>query len=294
LSPTLQGHANATGAVAVAAAMYYLTPACGTMPALLEPYSSYGDDPILFDTSGVALATPQNRGKPDITGPDGTNNTFLGFRLAQSIAVNPPWNSSGEFPTSVAQCQNNPQYPNFFGTSAAAPHLAAAAALLWQANSALTATQIATALEQTALPMSEGAQGAGAGFVQVAAALAAIPIGAPSLSITPTEVTAGSTATLTWSSYGTSSCTATGSWSGMQATTGTMTVTPSAAGSLTYSLACTGTNGTSSTSSVTLMVQSAAGHHGGGALDTATLALLLLVLLATARSSGPARARRNE
>jgi Subtilase family len=292
-SSTIQGHANAAGAVAVAAAMYYQTPACGTTPALLEPYSSYGDDPILFDTSGVALATPQNRGKPDITGPDATNNTFLGFQLAQSTADNPPWNSSGEFPTSIAQCQNNPQYPNFFGTSAAAPHLAAAAALLWQANSALTAPQIATALEQTALPMSEGAQGAGAGFVQVGAALAAIPIGAPSLSLSPTEVTTGSTATLTWASYGTSSCMATGSWSGTQATSGTMTLTPTAAGSLTYSLACTGTSGTSSTSSVTLTVQSAAAHHGGGALDAATLALLLIVLLATFRSSAPARARRN-
>jgi hypothetical protein len=293
LSPTIQGHANATGAVAVAAAMYYQTPACGTSPAVLEPYSSYGDDPILFDTSGAALATPQNRGKPDITGPDGINNTFLGFKLANSTFGNPPWNASGQFPTSIAQCQNNPQYPNFFGTSAAAPHLAAAAALLWQANSALTATQIETALEQTALPMSEGAPGSGAGFVQVEAALAAIPTGAPSLSLSPTEVTAGSPATLTWASYGTSTCTASGSWSGTQATTGTMTVTPAAVGSLTYSLACTGPNGTGGTSSVTLMVEAAAGHHGGGALDVTTLALLLLTLLARVRFSGPARARTN-
>ncbi len=32
LSPTIQGHPNAAGAVAVAAAMYYQTPACGTAP----------------------------------------------------------------------------------------------------------------------------------------------------------------------------------------------------------------------------------------------------------------------
>ncbi|HTC44791.1 MAG TPA: S8 family serine peptidase [Steroidobacteraceae bacterium] len=293
LSPTIQGHANATGAVAVAAAMYYETPSCGTSPALLEGYSSYGDDPILFDTSGAVLATPQNRGKPDITGPDGINDTFLGFTLASSTFGNPPWNTSGEFPTSIAQCQNNPQYPNFFGTSAAAPHLAAAAALLWQANSALTASQIATAFEQTALPMAEGAQGAGAGFVQVQAALAAIPTGAPSLSVSPTQVTAGSPATLSWASYGTSTCTASGGWSGTQATTGTMTVTPTTVGSLSYSLACTGPSGTGSSSSVTLLVEAAAGHHGGGALDVMTLALLLSALRLTARSSGPARARTN-
>ncbi len=126
-SPTIQGHPNAAGAVAVAAAMYYQTPACGTAPAVLEPYSSYGDDPILFDTNGHALATPLNRNKPDLTGPDAVNDTFLGFRLAASSANSPPWNANGQFPTSIAQCQNNTQYPNFFGTSAAAPHAAAAA-----------------------------------------------------------------------------------------------------------------------------------------------------------------------
>ena len=52
-SPSVQGHPNAAGAVAVGAAMYYQTPACGTSPAVLEPYSSYGGDPILFDASGA-------------------------------------------------------------------------------------------------------------------------------------------------------------------------------------------------------------------------------------------------
>jgi hypothetical protein len=279
-SPTMQGHPNAAGAVAVAAAMYYLTPACGTSPALLETYSSYGGDPILFDVNGSALATPQNRGKPDLTGPDGVNNTFLGFQLADGTAPSPPWNPNGQFPTSIAQCQNNSQYPNFFGTSAAAPHAAGAAALLWQANPALSATQIAAALENTALPMSEGAQGAGAGFIQVNAALGAIPVGAPSLNISPAQIAVGSPAMLTWSSFGTSSCMASGDWSGAQPTSGSTTITPTTAGSLSYSLACTGANGTGPAATVTLSVQSAAGHHGGGELDAATLALLAMLLLA--------------
>jgi len=293
-SPSVQGHPSAAGAVAVGAAMYYQTPACGTSPAVLEPYSSYGGDPILFDASGAALASPQYRGKPDLVGPDAVNNTFLGFQLVNGTAPSPPWNSQGLFPTSIAQCQNNTQYPNFFGTSAAAPHVAAAAALLWQANSALTATQIATALESTALPMAEGPAGSGAGFVQINAALDAIPVGTPNLSISPTQIATGSTATLTWASYGTSGCTASGSWSGAQATSGTLAITPSAAGTLTYSLACTGTSGTGATATVTLSVQSAAGHHGGGALDPATLALLCVLLLMRAIWPWrPARARRN-
>ena len=280
LSPTIQGHPTAAGAIAVAAALYYQTPACGTAPAVLETFSSYGSDPILFDTSGRALATPANRGKPELTGPDAVNDTFLGFQLAKSSGASRPWNPDGTFPTAIAQCQNNTQYPNFFGTSAAAPHAAAGAALLWQANPALSATQIATALEDTALPMAEGAQGAGAGFIQVNTALGAIPVGAPSLSITPTQLAAGSTATLTWASYGTTGCTASGDWSGAQLTSGNTTVTPTTAGALSYSLACTGTSGTGPASSVTLTVQSAAGHHGGGALDRATLAVLVMLLLA--------------
>jgi hypothetical protein len=278
-SPTIQGHPNAAGAVAVAAAMYYQTPACGTSPALLEPFSSYGGDPILFDASGHALASPQNRGKPNLTGPDAVNDTFLGFQLADSTAVSPPWNANGQFPTAIAQCQNNTQYPNFFGTSAAAPHVAAAAALLWQANPALTALQIAAALENTALPLAVGPQGGGAGLVQVNAALGAIPTGAPTLSISPAQVAAGSTATLTWASYGTSSCTGTGDWNGTQPTSGSTTVTPMAVGTLSYSLTCTGPNGVGPATTVTLSVQSAAGHHGGGEIDWATLALLLILLL---------------
>jgi subtilisin family serine protease len=280
LSPTIQGHPNAAGAVAVAAAMYYQTPACGTAPALLEPYSSYGDDPILFDLDGNALATPVDRGKPDLTAPDAVNNTFLGFQVAQ-------------FPTSIAQCQNNTQYPNFFGTSAAAPHAAAAAALLWQANPALTAGEITTALKQTALPMAEGAPGTGSGFIQVDAALGAVPIGAPALSISAAEIVLGNAATLTWASYATSTCTASGDWSGTQATSGSLQLTPAATGALSYSLACTGPSGTGTTSTVTLTVQAAAGHHGGGGLDVTTLVLLLALLLATTWSAATWRARTN-
>jgi subtilisin family serine protease len=279
-SPTIQGHPNAAGAVAVAAAEYYQTPACGTSPALLESYSSYGDDPILFDTSGNALATPVDRYKPDLTGPDGVNDTFLGFQVAQ-------------FPTSIPQCQNNTQYPNFFGTSAAAPHAAAGAALLWQANPALTAGQITTALEQTALPMAAGAQGSGSGFIQVDAALAAVPVGAPTLTLAPTEILLGGAATLTWASYATGTCTASGDWSGTQATSGSVQLTPTGTGALSYSLACTGPNGTGTTSMVTLTVAAAAGHHGGGGLDVTTLALLLGLLLATTWPAATWRARMN-
>jgi hypothetical protein len=159
-SATLQGHPGAAGAIAVGAAKYLATPRCGTTPAVLEPFSSAGGDPILFDTKGNRLATPQIRNKPDLVAPDGVDNTFLGV-------LQPPLS------TSIAECQNNSAFPSFFGTSAAAPHAGAVAALLLQARPTATPAQIYSALRATTLNM--GSAGfdfdTGYGFIQADAAL---------------------------------------------------------------------------------------------------------------------------
>ena len=174
-SPTIQGHPSAAGAMAVGAAFYFRTPGCATTPAVLESFSSAGGDPILFGPNGARLATPQMRQKPDFVGPDGVNDTFLGFSL-ETYGL--PGNTLN---TSIAACQNDASYPNFFGTSAAGPHAAAAAALIWQANRALTAAQIDTALESSALVMGAGLNNdSGYGFIQTDAALALLPAKAAS------------------------------------------------------------------------------------------------------------------
>jgi hypothetical protein len=161
-SPTIQGHPNASGAMAVGAAYYFQTPQCGTTPAVLEYFSSAGGDPILFDVSGARLPALVVRQKPQIVAPDGVNDTFLGF--------------SAPVVTAIAGCKNDAALPSFFGTSAAAPHAAAAAALMMQANSAVTTAQINTALQDSALPMG-GAPNfdSGYGFIQADAALALLP-----------------------------------------------------------------------------------------------------------------------
>lgn len=86
-----------------------------------------------------------------------------------------------------------------------------------------------------------------------ASASATVTVGAPptptvTISVSPTSVVLGSSATLTWSSTNATSCTASGAWSGNEATSGTLAVGPSAAGSDVYSLSCTGAGGTAKNS----------------------------------------------
>jgi hypothetical protein len=117
-SATSYGHANAAGAVGTGASAWFNTaafndnPLCD--PACLNGFSSVGGIPILYDTAGNPVY--DLRPKPEIVGPDGANNTFFGFDLS--------------FPVPGT---NEPDgFPNFFGTSASAPHIAGVAALMSQ------------------------------------------------------------------------------------------------------------------------------------------------------------------
>jgi hypothetical protein len=291
-SGTVQGHPLATGAAAVGAAFFANTPSCGLATAMLENFSSAGGDPILFDMNGVRLATPVTRQKPDFVGPDGGNDTFLGFTLASGgIADN----------STVAACANNANFPNFFGTSAAAPHAASIAVLMLQADPALTPTEIYSILQQSAAPMGVTPNptagtfnfDAGYGFVQANLAAQMIPAiipAAPTVSLTAPSIAVGSSTTITWSSVNTTGCTASGSWSGALASDGTQTVSPSAVGSDTYTLICSNVAGPSTATSVTLSVTASSppptpssGGGGGGALGLSALLGLLALCLARGR-----------
>ncbi len=137
-SSTLFGHANASSAIAVGAAHYTATPAFGTNPPAVESFSSYGSTPIIFTTTGTRLTTPIVRQKTDVVGPDGVNTTFFGT---------PDPVSTGPF--------EHDGFANFFGTSAAAPHVAALAALMLQVNPTLTPASIKQGLQQTAVDMDD-------------------------------------------------------------------------------------------------------------------------------------------
>jgi len=136
---SIPGHANARGAITVAAANV-------DNPFVIADYSSRGPCNIVFPVL-------ETRAKPDITGIAGVAVTgAAGF--------------------------SNP----FFGTSAAAPHVAALAALVRQANPELSATQIKELLMATATDLGDvgydytfGAGGAD-GFSAVERARALLPV----------------------------------------------------------------------------------------------------------------------
>src|SRR5262249_54040148 len=98
------GHANARGAITVGAAAWFETPRFGVSPPLAESFSSAGGIPILFDTAGARLPSPEVRETPDLIAPDGVNTTFYA--------------APGDIP------EDDDTFPNAFGTSLAAPHVA--------------------------------------------------------------------------------------------------------------------------------------------------------------------------
>jgi uncharacterized protein (TIGR03118 family) len=82
----------------------------------------------------------------------------------------------------------------------------------------------------------------------------AAPAPTASLSVAPTSIVLGQSATLTWSSTNSGGCTASGAWSGDQGASGTSLQTPTAVGSLTFTLTCSGAGAGSSAKSASLTV----------------------------------------
>jgi hypothetical protein len=125
------GHFAAEGVFTVGATPYYTTPAFDGDAAVLNSYSSRGRQEILFDPSGNRLAQPEVRHNSHVTAPDQVDTSFF---IGGDVEPN--------------------GLPNFAGTSAAAPHVAAVAALMLEAAGgpgSLSVKSLYTALENTAI-----------------------------------------------------------------------------------------------------------------------------------------------
>ncbi len=136
--PTIWGHAAAAGALAVGAVPWYGTPNFDTNFGPTnridpEPFSSLGGEiPVSFDTAGNY--TGSVRFKPEISAVDGVNTTFFGRPLDLNGFAGQP-----------------DGFPNFFGTSAAAPNAAAIAALMKEMVPSLSPAEIREILMETAI-----------------------------------------------------------------------------------------------------------------------------------------------
>jgi hypothetical protein len=135
-SGAIAGHALVPGSIVVGAADVANTPASGSAPDYTEWFSSTGTGQLLYDANGNRLAAPVNAGSPDVVGPDGIQTSVSGFTP-------------------------------FYGTSAAAPNVAAVAALIQQVDPGISPAMLASILAQSATPLSdEPVSVAGAGLVQ--------------------------------------------------------------------------------------------------------------------------------
>lgn len=155
VGPTVFGHAGTEGAISTGAVPFF----DDSEP---EEYSSRGPVVHYFGpvsgTTPAAAIPPQTIAKPDLVATDCGATTFFAFQ------VGGVW--------------------RFCGTSAAAPHAAAVAALMRQANPGASAAQVRSILAATARPVGAfGPEAVGAGLLDARAAVDSLAL-PPTVTIT--------------------------------------------------------------------------------------------------------------
>ena len=144
VGPTIFGHSAAASAFGVGAVRYDTTSEPEYFSSRGPVAHHYG--PVVGASPAPPLASPEVLAKPDLAATDGGANTFFG-----SLAVG-TW--------------------RFFGTSAAAPHAAAVAALIRDADPGATPAAIRTGLTSTARTVGAfGPHAVGAGLIDAKAAV---------------------------------------------------------------------------------------------------------------------------
>ena len=175
-SSTIIGQSNAQGTITVGAARFdKIAPYPG--PLAIESFSSIGGT--------IVNGSPAPRNKPDLVAPDGVNTTVnMGNDYANA---NDPDNN----------------YSNFFGTSAAAPHVAGVAALIMEGKrkflnqATISPSEMKSLLQSTATDM--GTPGfdfsSGYGFINADSAMRTFAKPDPSLIqlVVPQNITPGAT-----------------------------------------------------------------------------------------------------
>ena len=125
VNPHNPGHSGNVNAMSTGAAAWF-------NPTVPRTFSSVGPVTRTLDVNGNPIPL-QTINKPDITSHDGVNNTFFGQDIPEDPDI----------------------FPNFSGTSAAAPNAAAVAALLLDFDPTLTPAEVRTALTNSAIDIHD-------------------------------------------------------------------------------------------------------------------------------------------
>lgn len=196
--PSSWGQSTANNTIGVGAIPWWANqPGVNQNPLLNETYSSYGPAYYTRNPDGTLKSGSVSPTlNPVVTGPDASNTSFFipGFFIDTS-------NPGPGLPSSPTNL-NQSLFPVFTGTSAAAPNVAAVAALLKQRVPTLTADQIREGLKAGAVPLNGATAGTwdakgGFGLVDARAALNAvdalrvlstIPVNGATLTTTPNQI----------------------------------------------------------------------------------------------------------
>ncbi len=207
------GHHASADTIATGATPWFNDPAYYSADTYYtEPFSAFGPVLSVFNPDGTKKATPQVLLKPDVIAPDGIDTSFfpqggqistLNVPFPQTVF--PPYTGEpatvrGEVDTPIELDGN--ANPNFFGTSAAAPQVAAVAALMKQLAPTSTPATIRAGLVQSTLPLNGATKGtwspqSGYGLIQATSALAAVstlrvlstyPVQGSVVTVTPTGI----------------------------------------------------------------------------------------------------------
>lgn len=143
--PTIYGHPAADGAVSVAAVPWWEAPFYdpeGVGPTLEidpEPFSARGGDiPYFFRVDGTFASSTTF--EPDVAAVDANNTTFFGVSSTNPMVPNVDSEPDG--------------FPNFFGTSAAAPNAAGVAALLLEDDCKQSPAELVAKLQDAAVDVT--------------------------------------------------------------------------------------------------------------------------------------------
>lgn len=181
--PTIFGHPSSAECIAVGAVPFFNAPSNGTAPGAPEDFTGRGG----VGANGMLFLNPNGslgmRDKPEIAAVDGANTSAFGDDDG----------SDGD------------TFPNFYGTSAAAPHAAGIAALI-KSRATVTPAQLLRLMQESArdVTLAPAAQGlddrTGRGLIDALSSIQALP--AITLNPVSQNVMAGSTATFTVAATG--------------------------------------------------------------------------------------------